>query len=59
MSGYRNFEELVPPIGDTDFLKYFDDEVESGSYRDHHNYSGPDEVESEFPERVASDEAPF
>ena len=59
MNGYKNFGELVPPIEDMEFLRYFDEEVESGSYRDRNSYSNPDEAEAEFPERVASDEAPF
>ena len=43
----------MPPIDDMEFLRYFDEEVESGSYRDRDSYSNPDEAEAEFPERVS------
>ncbi len=57
MNGYNNFGELVSPIEDMEFLRYFDEEIESGSYRD--SYSSPDESEAEFPERITTDEIPF
>ncbi len=61
MQGYKNFDELVPPIDDQKFLKYFDAELESGSYRDSYTGAGPDDTAEEFTSRDSreDEEAPF
>ena len=56
MGGYTNFDEPVPPMEDMEFLRYFDAEIESGSYRDSHYSSGPDELSAEFKERSSTEE---
>ncbi len=59
MMGYKNFDELVPPMEDREFLRYFDAEVESGDYRGSYDNVGPDDTAEEFTSRTSEDEAPF
>ena len=56
MNGYKNFSELVPPMDDMEFLRYFDTEVESGEYKDSYDNTGPDNVSEEFTSRTSEDE---